>query len=185
MSPEISEQEYHVYSAILIEQFNRPGRERFVIREQTLQSVRRRKDPDQSIQSVTLHWRLKLTGLTQETVDDFVAKEAEPSFLKPKLNLPLPCALLTSSESAEIWNPEDKTTLRGQPRDGWKIFHECYPNSGPLISFSRVGFDRAHSQALVEIGVTGDWLMGYGSMFLLGHHETGWKIDKDLGLWIS
>ena len=181
-SPEL--EDYTVYRAVLLQKFNNPGRERFII-HQILQSWGLRLHGQETVQSKILQWRLKLNGLKATTADDFVRKNVESSCLLSKLELPLPYVLLTESESTAIWNRPDRESLRGRPMDGWKIFHEQYPGAGGAIRFSRVGFNEDKKQALVEVGIQADWLMGHGGVILLFHGEAGWEVSSELHLWIS
>ncbi len=184
MSVPLELEDYAVYRAVLLQKFNNPELERFVI-SQVLQAWGLRLHGKEAVQSKILQWRLKLSGLETATADDFVRKNVENSCLDSKLELPLPYFLLTESESTEIWNRPDKESLRGRPMDGWKIFRERYPGAGGRISFSRVGFNEHKKQALVEVGIQADWLMGHGEVILLSLEETGWKVSSELHLWIS
>ena len=184
MNASLEWEDYAVYRAVLLQKFNKPERERFVIR-QVLQALGLRLHSKETVQSKILQWRLKLNGLEATTADDFVRKNVENSSLESKLELPLPYVLLTESESTEIWNRPDKESLRGRPMDGWKIFRERFPGAGGCISFSRVGFNEHKKKALVEVGIQADWLMGHGEVILLSLEETGWKVSSELHLWIS
>lgn len=184
MSVQLEAEDYAVYREILLQKFNNSRRERFVIGA-NLKASSLRLRGDETISSHVLHWRLKLKGLEASTADDFVAKNSQSSCLDQRLELPLPYTLLTEAESAEMWNRPDRQFLRGQPMDGWKIFRERYPGAGGVIRFSRTGFDTQKCQALLEVGVQADWLMGHGEMVLLSRKETGWKITGELPLWIS
>lgn len=185
MSAPLQMEEYEIYRDVLLQKFNKPRRERFVIQKDLrafgVLNLRR----DETVRSKILHWRLKLKGLEAATADDFVKQIAGPACLEPKFELPLPYALLSESESTELWNRSDKESLRGRTFDGWKVFRERYPGAGGVIRFSRVGFDEHKTQALVNVGFQADWLMGHGGLVFLSQDERGWKVRSELHLWIS
>lgn len=183
MSASLELEDYAVYRAVLLQRFNKSERERFVI-GQVLQAWSLRLHGKETVQSKILQWRLKLNGLAASTADDFVKKNFENSSLESKLELPVPYVLLTEAESTEIWSRPDKESLRGRAMDGWKIFRERYPGAGGVITFSRVGFDEHKKQALVEVGIQADWLMGNGRVILLSHGEADWEVSGESRLWI-
>lgn len=186
MSTSIQSEEYEVYRVVLLSKFKHERRERFVIRDTlTAWSLRLPFRHDETIRSKVLQWRLKLKGLKASAADDLIAKNRDISQLDQKLDLPLPCVLLTEAESNTIWRLPDGRSSRGQPLDGWKVFRERYPGACGVISFSRVGFDELRQQALVEFGIQADSLMGHGGMVLLSRVASEWEITGELHLWIS
>ena len=174
---DVSPEEYWLYTLIIMERFNRSAREQFVIRQELAASTL-------LLQGAINDMRWQLEGLKDETVLDFVKRNREPAKLEGNLAAPLPYALLSEDESSAIWDWEDESTLRGRPRDGWKVFRERYPHAGPIISFSRIGFDRLRMQALVEVGVRAHWGVSCGALLLLQNCEGWWKIVKgaEMGL---
>ena len=184
MSQMLIPEDYVVYTAALLQKSTLKNRERFVVCEEmrvsSLEFILK-----EGPQSIILHWRIELKGLEAVTAEDFISRNQHLSHLEQKLDLPLPYTLLTKSESNQIWNRADQQTMRHQPMDGWKVFHERYPRSGGVVSFSAVGFNENRTQALVEMGIRGDWLMGRGEMILMSRGESGWKICQTMRLWVS
>jgi len=181
---EVTLEEYWLYSMIIMERFNRSAREQFVIRQELAASTPLVKG-NSSLDGRIHEWRSNLPGLTEETAHAFVQRSCEPALLGGYFDLPLPYSLLSEDESAEIWDWNDECTFSGHARDGWMIFRQRYPNAGPIISFSRIGFNRRRTQALLEVGVRAHWSVSGGSLLLLQNTDDGWKIDKRHGLWVS
>ena len=183
VSSQVLPEEYEVYSTVLTQRSSPSGRERFVIGE----TVRAREvEIKDEARSKMIQWMVKLPGLKEATIEQFFQGNRAPAVLERQFNLPLPYVLLSDAECGELWDGKDKRKGRGGELDGWKVFHERYPRSGGVVRFSRVGFADDETQALLEIGVTADWLMGHGAMILLKNEpEAGWRIVKELRTWIS
>ncbi len=69
--------------------------------------------------------------------------------------------------------------------DGWKEFDARYPHTKGLITVSRIGYDRAHQYALVEVGSQAAPLAGVGEFLLLEKSDGAWQVIKNVMAWIS
>ncbi len=69
--------------------------------------------------------------------------------------------------------------------DGWKEFDARYPNAKGLITISRIGYDRLHQHALVEVGSQYAPLAGAGEFLLLEKINGAWQVQKNVMAWIS
>ena len=80
--------------------------------------------------------------LSQEVIDDFIAKNSVPSQLPKNLDLGVEYILLTKSEKEEM--------LKSQ-KYLWKAIIEKYPDSsGIILNLSSVGFDKTYTYALIS-----------------------------------
>jgi hypothetical protein len=180
----IRPEEYQVWSQCLIgnAQFGRV--EQHVIRETIrcftlLMPARRDQEPKLNT------WRVHLRGLSAETLEDFINVNSELGRLEPHFDVSRPCVLLSDAGCDEIWQKQAEH-VSTRISDGWKRFHERFPKSGGLVSFSRVGLNPARSQAAVEFGVQADGRMGYGAaLFLQRDAANHCVIQGKHGLWIS
>ena len=119
--------------------------------------------------------RTNLKRLDEETLDDFLAKNKEPHLVAPALILGGQLIPVTDEQLREVF----------RDNNGWQRFRELYPESMGNVSFSRVGFNIALTQALVYAGQQVDWLMGHGAYWLLQKKENRWKKAGSAMAWIS
>jgi len=119
--------------------------------------------------------RSNLKGLQEETLSDFLAKNEQQHSVAPALTLD--GQLLPVSE-------ED---LRHIFRDnkGWDRFRALYPYSSGTVEFSRVGFNRTLTQALVYAGKQVDWRMGHGGYWLYARSGNRWVESGYTEAWVS
>jgi hypothetical protein len=98
--------------------------------------------------------------ISQETIDDYVAKNAKSYQLTKSFNLKLEYVLIPKEES-------DLSNLVGS------------------IALSRVGFDSSSNQALVYIRDYCGPLCGGGNYMLLVKNRQGWIVKKRVNSWVS
>jgi hypothetical protein len=67
----------------------------------------------------------------------------------------------------------------------WESFYKRYRDSSGLISFSRVGFTRAHNQAFVYFARSCGGLSGGGGYLILEKRGSQWIIRQSEGIWES
>jgi len=96
----------------------------------------------------------------------------------------------TSPEQLRIWNPGVNYALVTEselPEDNhfWARYHEKFPQPSRLITFSNVGFNNQHDQALVYMTQACGGLCGGGGYVLLKKVNGKWEISKELGLFVS
>ena len=86
------------------------------------------------------------------------------------------CALLAKEEHDEIFK---------EGCSGWCKFYEKHPDSSGYMGFSRVGFNRAGTEALVYSIHGCGGLCGSGGYVFLVKQNNVWKIQKWMAAWIS
>ena len=71
------------------------------------------------------------------------------------------------------------------PEEGWKEFYQLYPQSNGYLHFSRVGFNKERTEALVHVGWMRGSLEGQGQYFLLSKKDGKWQVERSVGTWVS
>lgn len=59
-------------------------------------------------------------------------------------------------------------------REGWTRFRQAFPGSDGTLRFSRVGFDRDVTQAMLYAGQQFDWNIGSGGFWLFSKLDGEW-----------
>ena len=129
------------------------------------------KNPEQSIEFI----RSGLPGISNETLENYLARNAQPSQLSLDMNLSMDYALLTAEELAEI---------SSHPNWG-ELLTEKYPNSHGYSVFSRVGFNNSLDQAVIYVGNMAGPLMGAGFFYFMEKQNGEWVIKQQVMVWIS
>lgn len=118
--------------------------------------------------------RSGLTGISNETLDSYMDRNAQSSQLSPDMDLGVGYVLLSSDEMSNIFL---------QP-DGWDVFHQKYSRAGYQV-FSRVGFNNTLDQAVIYVGQMAGPLMGSGNYYLLEKENGEWILKEQIMVWIS
>lgn len=108
--------------------------------------------------------RSGLPTISDETIDDYLKSNEQVDQLPADMNIGVAYHLLSSAEWAEL-----------SPQSDWgSVLKERYPSTDGFMSFSRVGFNAAHDQALLYVGKL------YGPMAV----EAGYyALEKQDGQW--
>jgi hypothetical protein len=114
--------------------------------------------------------------ISQETIDDYLAKNAKSHQLTKSFDLKLKYTLIQKEKIEQIF----KSGL-----DGWGEFYRQFPYSGGLIALSRAGLDSSGNQALVYIEHGCGGLCGSGHYMLLVKNGLRWTVQKKFMAWIS
>lgn len=112
--------------------------------------------------------------LSEETYEDFVAKNKESYILKDSFDVMAHIVLTSEEELNNLF--ED---------DGWSEFYEIYPSSQGIMNVSRVGFNTEMNQAFFYVGNQNHWLSGSGYYVLLEKKNGVWRIKNEVMIWIS
>jgi hypothetical protein len=171
---EVTTEEYAVYSAVIQGMFIKEKVKTIVISKQTTfydyKSIWQK--PEDYIR-VMLE---QLRPITLDTVEDLERKNKEQSELGFRLNLTARYVLL--DRQAPTNTPEAYA-------ERWRSFYDKYLDSPGIISLSRVGFNANRDQGIVYVANTCGGLCGKGYYMLLTKSSKGWKIERDLMLWVS
>jgi hypothetical protein len=117
--------------------------------------------------------RENLEGLDEETLNDFLAKNREHHPIEPDLNPGGRLVCVGDEEFEHIF------------RDGWARFRREFPESDGTLRFSRVGFDRDVTQAMLYAGQQFDWNVGSGGFRLFSKLDGEWTEAGRAGSWLS
>jgi hypothetical protein len=122
--------------------------------------------------------RLKQIGfspiLSQETIDDYVAKNAKSHQLTTSLDIELKYTLIPKEKIEKIFD--------GLPSSE---FYRQFPDSGGYIALSRAGLNTRGDQALVYMRHICGGLCGSGHYLLLVKKNREWVVQKHFRPWIS
>ena len=121
------------------------------------------------------YMRENLDGLLEETLADFLTKNREQHPVEPDFN---PGGRLIC-----VGDDEFEHTFRDG--DGWTRFRREFPESDGTLRFSRVGFDRDVTQALLYAGQQFDWNVGSGGFWLFSKLDGEWTEAGRVGNWLS
>ena len=142
-----------------------------VVRSLTLSGLRGAPSEEQ----MTSHLRENLAGMSEDTLNDFLAKNRERHPVQPD------------------FDPEERLTCVGDGEfhqifsdgEGWERFRRMFPDSDGTLRFSRVGLDRGVTQALIYAGQQFDWNVGSGGYWLFSKDDDSWAERGKVGTWIS
>jgi hypothetical protein len=113
--------------------------------------------------------------ISNDTIDSYIQRNAQPSQLPPDMQLGVDYVLLSEAELAEI-----------SSQGNWhEVLAEKYPGSDGYTIFSRVGFNKSLDQAVLYVGNVAGPLMGAGYYYLLEKQNGEWTIKEQIMVWIS
>ncbi len=122
--------------------------------------------------------RLKQVGfspiLSQETIDDYVAKNAKSHQLTKSLDIKLKYTLIPKVKIEQIFD--------GLPSSE---FYRQFPDSGGYIALSRAGLNTSGDQALVYMHHICGGLCGSGHYLLFVKKNKEWVVQKHFMAWVS
>lgn len=128
--------------------------------------------------------------LERETVNDFLERNLRPRAVGP---LPDTRVKIVLAVEATL----DSITLRSDTSSGWtaasnpverywRAFRERFPHARGIMTFSRVGFNAARTQAVVNVSYSCGGLCGKGTIVLLYRDATGrWRVVRTTRMWVS
>jgi hypothetical protein len=189
---DLRQEEYEVYSSALRKLHFPNEDELFVFRERT-QSSRMAlidqmmtddaREADLRFRGdATELMRLDFPEIATETVNDFLEKNKAGGVVEPRFPFGGPQKALSSVEEGHFWND----TTHDQLHDAWNRFYKQFPKAAGIFTFSRVGFDSGHTEALVEIAVSSGSLFGRGIIIYLKKSPDGtWVPRKESVLWLA
>ena len=177
--------EYKVYSAVIREMF-RDGITRFdlnakieriVIRESTFSEYAWNPDKENWEQV-----KNRLRSLKDETIAGYETVRQNEAKLKADLDIPFEYDFVSDEQLIDIFG---NTSNLNSTEVTWKKFYEAYPRSAGFNSLSRVGFNKAKSQALVYFVNWCRPLCGTGNYLVLEKIGDRWTVTNWGTVWIS
>lgn len=114
----------------------------------------------------------------KETAEHFIQVSKQPVVLSQVFAGEKGVAILSAKESDEIFT--------NHPSEGWDEFHRRYANNDPVIvSLSPIGYNAAHTEAIVEVGKTAGFKAGAGDYLVLKKEAGEWKVVTKKEMWKS
>jgi hypothetical protein len=86
--------------------------------------------------------------------------------------------LIASAELGYIFGSQDLN-------QNWKLFYSRYPDSGGVVEFTRVGFNKDKTQAVAQIICTSASLEASSQLLILAKVNTKWQIASIVSSWQS
>ena len=126
------------------------------------------QNPGQSRQDIKSNVR----GASNETVDNFLERNAQPGQLSPEMQFDKEYILL---------KPDELSALASQSNWGVAL-REKYPNSNGYLYFSRVGLNSELDQALIYVGQVFGPLACTGDYYLLEINNGEWLLMDQVNM---
>lgn len=120
-------------------------------------------------------WKKTSPPVAEDLKEDFFKRNVSPTDISVPSEISDNYIHLTSDEMASIF--ADKYI-------GWDNFHSKFPRAG-IIDFSKIGFNKDRSQALVFMSKTSGPKNGVGDYYVLAHRYDGWHIEQIINAWVS
>jgi hypothetical protein len=124
----------------------------------------------QEPREIRAHIKNSFEGVSNDLVENYLARNAQPSQLSPDMDLGVDYVLLSS---------EDLAKITSQPNWNQDLGENGY------VIFSHVGFNKSLDQAVVYVGRVAGPLMGAGYYYLLEKQDGEWAIKREALVWIS
>lgn len=165
----VSDEEYEIYASVIKQLYIQTATKQVIVEERTFRY-------DFAIDNDE-PWRDKpKKGLTidQAAADDYEAKNGQKWLLnKTSFKLPVKVSLITDLDLKAIFHGH-----WGELE--WIDFYRKYPDSRGFVMVSRIGFNTAHTQALLYVGSRCG--PGCGDLHFLLLEKSGgfWSTKKEL-----
>jgi hypothetical protein len=125
---------------------------------------------EDDLQKTVEYIKSGLKGLSNETLDNYLERNKQPSQLSANMNLGVDYVLLSQ---------EDLSKITSQPN--WsELMTEKYPGTHGYTVFSRVGFNNSLDQAVIYVGSVGGPLMGAGYYYLMEKQKGQWDMKEQV-----
>ncbi len=111
----------------------------------------------------------------KSTIAHFQASNSVSQPLTNQLSFAVPHTMLAGKELHSLFQQED----------GWKAFGKRYPKSHGYFSFSRVGFNRERTEALLYVEERVGWLHAGGRYVLFRKYDKTWHYIAEQLTWVS
>jgi hypothetical protein len=161
----LTEDEYEVYSALLSNICSNDKNQQLVIEDQTWSY----SYSDEDWRKRSRELMREINQIRQDTLDDYHTKNKQQYKLTSSFNL-INRVILVHGQLEQI--KEDYT----KGNDGWKIFHQRFPQSKSLLTLSRVGFNQDKDQAFLLLIKQVNLSEGGAVFFLLRKANGVWKV---------
>ena len=129
----------------------------------------------QAPREIREHIKSSFKDISNETVESYLARNAQPSQLSSDMNLGMDYVFLSADELSKI-----------SSQLNWgELLAGKYPNSHGYTIFSRIGFNNSLDQAVIYVGNVEGPMMGSGFYYLMEKENGEWVIKEQVMVWIS
>lgn len=165
----VSTEEYEIYSALIQQKYVEPNTKLLVIEDRTFRYDFAIQDDEP--------WRdkpKKGVAIDQSAAEDYEARNSRQWLLNKALfKFPVKIDFITDLDLKAIFHGN-----WGELR--WISYYRRYPESRGFIMLSRIGFNTAHTQALLYMGSRCGPGCGDLNFLLLEKVNGNWTIKKEL-----
>ncbi|MGI8669022.1 MAG: hypothetical protein ACR2J3_04140 [Aridibacter sp.] len=169
------EESYAVYSALIENIYVNKNRKLLVFEEETTGcNPMKVYELFKETENQALN---KFADLSNETLHNFQNKRKHCDFLKSDFDVSIKYVFVNKKEIDHL------ITQNNNPF--WDEFFAKYPNSGSLISFSKIGFNREMTQALVYTEFGCGSLCAEGDFVLLRKKNNTWIVENKMPIWAA
>lgn len=191
--PELPEQDYTVYSAVINEYAN-CGDTKYASRQNQLIFVNNVTEVKTrhgfSFDFVNIPQELNELLPAQSTFQNepawkqFIASIDTSAFTKHTLTRPIKA----QCQQTQLWTDAQNAYYFSEqtaPQRGYDALQKDYENFGAIVSFSKVAYSNDRSKAVCYYASVRDGLAGSGYILFLERSGTSWKIAGRAMLWIA
>jgi len=115
--------------------------------------------------------------LDRETFDDFALKLLTEDTLTNNFITGKKIVFINSEEIQELFSSVTS--------DGWETFYKEYGKTLGITTFSRIGYNKSKTQALVYHGTQSQWRIGAGYYDLFEFIRGKWVQTSSYKAWVS
>jgi hypothetical protein len=129
----------------------------------------------------------RLVGIQPETAEDFRERNLQRRAIGPLPRTRVRVVLASEATLDSLPTGFDPNPGPGdEPTLFWRTFYRRFPRAVGLVTFSRVGFNAARTQAVVSETRGCGGLCGTGNIVLLDRDPSGrWRVARSAMLWVS
>lgn len=165
-------EEYSVYTAILNQYLSPTSNVKvLVLRDFAQTETESKRQLTDRIRFVSKN----LPALEKKTASNFKKQNRKPFPLQEQFALSVPVKLISDEEFRQLV----------PSAADWSGFYAAYPGAPGLLTFSRVGFNRDLTQAVVYLSQVAGPLGGEGVFVLLQKENGVWTPTEEITVWIS
>ncbi len=116
------------------------------------------------------------SGVSAETIENYRVNNDKSSSIRP---------FVAGLPHVRVMSPKEHKYLFRKIVLDHAGFHKKYPGSRGILSFSNIGYNVAHTQAIAYFSFNGGGQNGHGSFVMLLKVKGNWTVADTFGLWRS
>lgn len=143
-------------------------------------------EPDSLPVEVQIRQALQKHGVAVDIVESFIVANRDSSAIPVPRSRRVPVVIntvpaMSDSEAARL----ARTSTPPFFKQGFERYSDAYPGARQLASFSRVGFSKSGTDAIVVSGYFCGMLCGSGDLVILHRTRGAWRVTRVENLWVS